>query len=494
MAFPADREVGMAARAADARHHEARLGPRTRYACPMPTNATHDANLKSWVESANDPRSDFPIQNLPLCAFVTQHNGHSHAHLGVAIGDSILDVSMLAETGFFDDGVGEGAENLRRMLHMPFWDGVASTPGVASYLRQRVQAFLNAETSVGQQGRRLRAKALVPLAGTPLIAPMRMFNYSDFYASIHHATTVGSMFRPDHPLLPNYKHVPIGYHGRASSIVVSGAEVRRPRGQRPPPDDQPSGAPTFGPCTMLDYELEVGVLVGAGSRMGEPIPIAEAPSHMLGICLVNDWSARDIQKWEYQPLGPFLAKNFATTVSPFIVTMEALEPFRCAACPRPEGDPAPLPYLVDESDRARGGIDLTLEVRLSSAQMREKNIDAITLSKSGAFKEMYWSFAQMLAHHTSNGCNVLPGDLLACGTVSGREPSERGCMLELTWAGRGSDGKPLPRKPVELPTGEKRTFLQDDDEVIMTGYAEREGFRRIGLGECRGVITPAIEA
>ncbi len=460
----------------------------------MTTNATHDPSLRSWVESANDPASDFPIQNLPLCAFVAEHNGHRHAHLGVAIGDSILDVSMLADAGYFDDAQSKDGPDLRHVLHMPFWDGVASVPGLPSLVRQRVQQFLRHDSHAGQQARRLREKALTSIAGTPMITPMRMFNYTDFYASIHHATCVGSMFRPDNPLLPNYKHVPIGYHGRASSIVVSGADIRRPRGQRPPPDDQPGAAPTFGASTMLDYELEVGALIGVGSRMGEPIAIAEAPSHLLGICLVNDWSARDIQKWEYQPLGPFLAKNFATTVSPFIVTMEALEPFRCPAYARPAGDPAPLAYLSEEGDRARGGLDLTLEVRLRSQQMRDKGMDAMVLSRSSAFKDMYWTFAQMLAHHTSNGCNMLPGDLIASGTVSGTEASERGCLLERTWAGRGPDGKPLPRKPVELPTGETRTFLQDGDEVILTGFAQREGSYRVGLGECRGTIMPAVES
>jgi fumarylacetoacetase len=316
-------------------------------------------------------------------------------------------------------------------------------------------------------------------------------NYTDFYASIHHAATVGSMFRPDNPLLPNYRHVPIGYHGRASSIVVSGTEVRRSRGQIPPPDDKPGQGPTFGPCRMLDYELEVGAFVGPGNNLGEPVPIGRAEDHIFGLCLVNDWSARDIQKWEYQPLGPFLAKNFATTISPYVVALEALEPFRCPAYRRPAGDPRPLDYLYDEQDQARGGFDITLEVWLRSAEMERRGMSPVRLSRSNAFREMYWTFAQMLAHHTSNGCNLQPGDLLASGTVSGTGPAERGCLLELTWQGRGPDAKPLPRKPIELPTGEKRVFLEDGDEVIFKGYCERDGFRRIGFGECRGKIVPA---
>jgi fumarylacetoacetase len=331
---------------------------------------------------------------------------------------------------------------------------------------------------------------------TPLIAPVRFFNYTDFYASIHHARTVGSMFRPDNPLLPNYKHVPIGYHGRASSITFSGQDIRRPRGQFAPPDSDPGAGPGFGPCKMLDYELELGMIVGVGNRMGEPVAIAEAARHFLGFCLVNDWSARDIQKWEYQPLGPFLAKNFATTVSPFIVTSEALAPFRAPAFERPAGDPKPLPYLLDDADQAAGAIDLTLEVHLRTAQMESKGLPAQRISSSRALKDLYWTPAQLLAHHTSNGCNLLPGDLLASGTVSGEAPSERGCLLELTWsgwgpAGNGEPAKPLPRRPIELPTGEKRTFLEDGDEVIFRGYAQRDGFRRIGLGECRGRIVAA---
>lgn len=452
----------------------------------MPTNETHDPALRSWVESANDPATDFPIQNLPCCAFLAEHDGHRHTHLGVVIGDQILDVSALNEAGYF----GPDGEQVVQLLRLPFWDGIASTPGLPGHLRRRLQDFLNADAHLGQQARRLRTKVLRPLKGTPLAAPMRMFNYTDFYASIDHASTVGSMFRPDNPLLPNYRHVPIGYHGRASSIIVSGAEVVRPRGQLPPPDAAPDAPPTFGPTRMLDYELEVGVLIGQASRLGEPVPVATARDHIFGLCLVNDWSARDIQKWEYQPLGPFLSKNFATTVSPLVVMLEALEPFRVPARRRTAGEPTPLPYLLDDADQAEGAIDLTLEVHLRTTRMWETGAAPVLISSSRALKDLYWTIAQLLAHHTSGGCNLLPGDLLATGTVSGSTPEERGCLLERTWQGRGPDGKPLPRRPIELPTGETRLFLEDGDEVIFKAYAQREGFRRIGLGECRGRIAP----
>ncbi len=443
--------------------------------------------LKSWLDSANDPSTDFPLENLPLCAFEATHHGHSHGHLGMAIGDQVIDISSLNEAGMFDDD----DSPLKNILRYPFWDAAVSPPELLHNLRARIRDFMTS-TAGGQQSRRLREKALRPISETPFLSPMRALNYTDFYASIHHAATVGSMFRPDNPLLPNYKHIPIGYHGRASSIVPSGTEIRRPSGQQSPPDSDPKAPPSFGPCKLLDYELEVGFFIGPGNELGHPVPIHEAEQHILGLCLVNDWSARDIQKWEYQPLGPFLAKNFATTISPFIVPLEALQPFRCPAYTRPDGDPKPLPYLFDESNQSRGGFDITLEVHLQSEQMRTKGLSPILLSKSNAFKDMYWTLAQMLTHHTSNGCNLQPGDLLASGTVSGLGPTERGCLLELTWQGNGSDGKPLPRKPVQLPSGETRTFLADGDEVVLKGYCEKEGFRRIGFGECRGRIVAAI--
>jgi fumarylacetoacetase len=303
-------------------------------------------------------------------------------------------------------------------------------------------------------------------------------DYTDFYASVHHATNVGSMFRPDSPLLPNYKHVPIGYHGRASSLVASGTPVRRPLGQTAP---GASTTPGFGASRQLDYECEVGAFVGPGNPLGEPIPIADAESRIFGLCLVNDWSARDIQRWEYQPLGPFLAKSFATTVSPWVVTLEALEPFRVPAAVRDAGDPEPLPYLRSDADRARGGVDIVLEVRLRTERMRVAGEPAARVSRA-RFATMYWTLAQMLAHHASNGCNLRPGDLLASGTVSGPERDARGCLLELAWRGT---------EPVRLPSGETRAFLEDGDEVSIVGYCERSGARRIGFGACAGVVLPA---
>ncbi|MFO0860749.1 MAG: fumarylacetoacetase [Phycisphaerales bacterium] len=454
-------------------------------------DATHNPDLKSWVESANDPSSEFPIQNLPLCAFEVTHgegeHQHSHAHPGVAIGDQILDVGLLVESGWMER---EGPEDLVDALHQPYWFGIARSPRLVQDLRVVLQKFLSDGSGGGQQIRRLRDKALLPQRETKLVAPLPIFNYTDFYASINHATTVGSMFRPDNPLLPNYKHVPIGYHGRASSIVVSGTPITRPKGQQAPPDSDPAAGPAFGPCKLLDYELEVGAYIAQGNQLGESIPIGLAHEHLLGLCLVNDWSARDIQKWEYQPLGPFLAKNFATTISPFIVTAAALAPFRRAAMERPTGDPKPLAYLWDDEDQKHGGFDITLEVFLLSEQMAAKGMQPQRLSK-GSFKDMYWTFAQMLTHHASNGCNLQSGDLIASGTVSGVSADSRGCLLELTWDGAGADGKPKPRKPIQLPTGEARTFLADGDTVIFRGSCEREGFRRIGFGECWGRIVEA---
>lgn len=439
----------------------------------LPTHtldATHDPQLSSWVASANRPDSDFPIQNLPLGVF---RRGNEPARIGVAIGDQILDLAACHRHGLFtelpsDLVVALGDTTLNRLLALgrPAW----------RLLRQHLSALLRHDAPA----QTLAADILIPQAQAELLLPATIGDYTDFYASIVHATNVGSMFRPDNPLLPNYKYVPIGYHGRASSIVVSGTPVRRPNGQTKAPQ---AAQPQFGPSRRLDYELEVGVLIGPGNALGEPIPIAEAEQHIFGVCLVNDWSARDIQTWEYQPLGPFLAKNFATSISPWIVTLEALAPFRTPAYPRPQGDPAPLPYLFDPADQAGGGIDLTLEVWLTSQQMRAQGIAPLRLSR-GSFREMYWTIAQLVAHHTSNGCNLRPGDLLASGTVSGPAREARGCLLELTWRGE---------EPISLPTGEQRRFLEDGDEVILRGWCERPGFRRIGLGECRGMILPALE-
>jgi fumarylacetoacetase len=311
-----------------------------------------------------------------------------------------------------------------------------------------------------------------------MLLPAAIGDYTDFYASLHHATRVGALFRPDNPLLPNYKYVPIAYHGRSSSVVISGTPVRRPNGQTQSGENPPG----FGPSRRLDYELEVGLFAGPGNGLGEPIPIAEAGSRIAGLCLVNDWSARDTQRWEYQPLGPFLSKNFATTISPWVITMEALAPFRCPAYPRPPTDPQPLPYLDDSRDRQSAGIDISLEVRLASERMRNEGLPPLTLSRSN-FRDMYWTPAQMVAHHTSNGCNLRPGDLLASGTVSGPEPASGGCLLELTAGGKNA---------ITLPTSEERRFLEDGDQVWLVGRCHREGYVSIGFGECAGIVLPSL--
>ncbi len=429
-------------------------------------NETHDPAARSWVESANAPDTDFPLQNLPLGVF---DRGKALTCIGVAIGDQILDLTSAAENNCVP-GIDEITEealmdeplNLLMALGSQRW----------SALRRSIFHLL-------KEGCETRAdieKCLVKQSEVHMLLPAVIGDYTDFYASIYHATNVGSMFRPDNPLLPNYKHIPIGYHGRASSIVPSGTPIHRPSGQLKLPD---TDKPTFGASKRLDYELEVGVFIGGGNELGHCIPIKEAEDHALGLCLVNDWSARDIQAWEYQPLGPFLAKSFATTISPWIVTMEALAPFRTVAFKRADGDPAPLSYLADDDNQQHGGIDLKLEVLIATKKMRDANAAPHRISH-GNFRDMYWTIGQFIAHHTSNGCNLQPGDLLASGTVSGTEKESRGCLLEMTWGGK---------EPVELPNGEKRTFLEDGDEIIMRGYCEREAATRIGFGECRGVIA-----
>lgn len=434
------------------------------------TNETHDPKLRSWVESANDPAGDFPIQNLPFGIF-SRGESREAPRIGVAIGDQILDLSTVCRAGLFGMGRAAAACSARTLNAL-----MSLGPDAASFVRAKISAVL----SHGSPERAAIEKALVPMADCEMYVPAYIDDYTDFYASAHHATNVGSMFRPDNPLLPNYKWVPIGYHGRSSSIVVSGTSLRRPNGQTREGD----APPQFGPSKRLDYEMEVGFFIGQGNDLGEPIPIDEARDHIFGLCLVNDWSARDIQTWEYQPLGPFLAKNFGTTVSPWVVTSEALLPFRSPAAERAEGDPQPLPYLDSNREREEGGIDLNVEVWLSTAKMRREGVAPLRLTR-GNLREMYWTAGQMVAHHTSNGCNLRPGDLIASGTVSGPEKDSRGCMLELTWRGT---------EPVELPGGETRRFLEDGDEVIMRGYCERDGAARIGFGECRGLIEPAIDA
>jgi fumarylacetoacetase len=354
---------------------------------------------------------------------------------------------------------------------------MALEPRQRGTLRHRLSHLLRAEGGF-VTARNDAPHVLLRQSEAQMLLPAAVGDYTDFYASLFHATNVGRMLRPDNPLLPNYKWVPIGYHGRASSLVVSGTPVARPRGQTEP---VAGGTPAFGPTRALDYELEVGAFLGPGNPLGRPVPLAEAESRIFGLCLVNDWSARDVQRWEYQPLGPFLAKSFATSVSPWVVTLEALAPFRVPAFTRPEGDPSPLPYLATDENRTQGGIDLRLEVLLSSKAMREHGRAPVSVSRSN-LKDLYWTLAQMVAHHASNGCNLRPGDLIASGTVSGGEKEARGCLLERTWRGA---------EPLALPSGEERRFLEDGDEVIFRGRCEREGFAGIGFGECRGVVVAA---
>jgi len=434
-------------------------------------NETHDPSLTSWIESANSPDTDFPIQNLPFGVF--SRRGETERRVGVAIGDKIVDIGESLSANLWS---GE-ARDVARWCDRPTLNELMQAPKDSlSKFRARLSQLLAG--TPGDEGaiNPLPPGALVQMSDARMHPPAEIGDYTDFYASIYHATNVGKLFRPDNPLFPNYKYVPIGYHGRASSIVLSGGEVNRPNGQALPPG---SATPTFGPSQMLDYEAEVGFFVGTGNELGSPIGIDDAEEHLFGVCLVNDWSARDIQSWEYQPLGPFLSKNFATSISPWVVTWEALEPYRVPSFFRPPGDPAPLPYLSSERDRNEGGIDLVVEVYIRSMMMREGHLRPSRLS-AGSLADMYWTAAQMLTHHASNGCNLRPGDLFASGTVSGPEPGSQGCMLELTR--RGAD-------PIVLPTGEERKFLHDGDEVIMRGYLRREGAARIGLGECSGLIV-----
>jgi fumarylacetoacetase len=426
-------------------------------------NATHDPQRQSWVLSANRPGDAFPIQNLPFGVFA----GAEGPAIGVAIGDQVLDLrgcsGLLAP---LPAGTVEAcaASTLNPLM--------ALGPVAWSALRARLSDLLRIDHPQAANHQQALAPHLIARAEITMLRPAVIGNYTDFYASIDHARNVGRLFRPDHPLLPNYKFVPIGYHGRASSIVLSGSAVRRPAGQIVP---SPGAAPRFAPSRALDYEIEVGFFVGPGNRLGERIDIEDAASHLFGVCLLNDWSARDIQAWEYQPLGPFLAKSFATSMSPWIVTMEALAPFRAGAYVRPAQDPAPLAYLASEKDMLEGGIDLKLEVYIRSARMDE----AVRISRSN-LRNLYWTPAQLVTHHACNGCNLQPGDLLGSGTVSGPEDESLGCLLELTRNGR---------EPISLAAGEQRGFLEDGDEVVFRGYCERDGFVGIGLGECCGTVV-----
>jgi len=415
---------------------------------------THDAALVSWLASANDPGTDFPIQNLPLGRF--RRSGEARFRIGAAIGDQIVDV---AKAGLL------ATDDMNELMR--------AGPAARMTLRQSLSRGLREGSA---DASRLRS-CLVPQSEVEMGLPCHIGDYTDFYTSIHHATSVGRQFRPDNPLLPNYKWVPIGYHGRASSIAASPETIRRPRGQFKGADD---AAPSFGPTKRLDYELEVGILVAGGNAQGDPIPIADAEAHLFGLTLFNDWTARDVQAWEYQPLGPFLSKNFASTLSPWVVTMEALAPFR-VPFERTAGDPSPLPYLDSADNRASGALDLTLEVWFSTAAMRGAGLPPQRLMQSN-FRDSYWTMAQLVAHHTVNGCNLVAGDLFGSGTQSGPAPGQGGSMLELSAGGK---------QPLRLANGESRSFLEDGDTVILRGYCERAGYRRIGFGDCAGTIAPA---
>jgi len=436
------------------------------------TDATHDPARRSWVASANG-HSDFPIQNLPLGVFSPPG---APARGGIAIGDAVFDIVAALDAGLFSGAARDAAEAAAGPTLNPL---LALGAAAREALRQRVSDLLDANGAERSRLEPLAPRLLHQASGCTLHLPAAIGDYTDFYAGIHHATNVGRLFRPDDPLLPNYKHLPVGYHGRASSVLPSGSDVRRPNGQRQPGN---GSRPDFGPSRALDLELELGIWIGPGNLLGEPIPIAEASGPVAGFCLLNDWSARDIQAWEYQPLGPFLAKNFATTVSPWVITSDALAPFRVAQPPRAADDRAPLPYLYDADDQHHGALALTLEVTLSTAAMRANGVAPHRLSRGHATEAMYWTAAQIVAHHGSGGCDLHAGDLIGTGTLSGADPSAAGSLMELSHGGKA---------PITLPNGETRAFLEDGDEVDLSARATRDGYRSIGFGACRGIIAGA---
>lgn len=427
----------------------------------MSIDHTHDPSLRSWVDSASTPDCDFTIQNLPFGVFRGDDGG---GRIGVAIGDQVLDVRAAIEDGVLDLPGDTACALCGSSLNAFMGQGRSSWRAA----RHAISALLSADTKP-------RPELLVPMSGLVMMLPATIGDYTDFYAARHHATNVGRMFRPDgDPLLPNYLHLPVGYHGRASSVVVSGTPIRRPYGQLKPDDADP----VFAPCRLLDHELEFAAFIGPGNDMGQRIDIADAMDHIFGIVILNDWSARDVQKWEYQPLGPFNAKNFASTISPWVVTIDALAPYRRPGPNREAGDPAVLDYLTPASDDM---LDVICEASIASEQMRSDGVPAQRLSH-GNLGDLTWSFAQMLAHHTSTGCPMHPGDLIGSGTISGPEEDARGCMLELTWRGTN---------PVQLPDGTERKFLLDGDELTISAWCTGEGAARIGFGSCTGVIEPA---
>jgi len=427
---------------------------------------THDPALRSWVDSANDGETDFPIQNLPFGRF-RRAGSEEPFRIGVAIGDQVLDLKMALEQCPWD------AFHYRMMEPLAAGNLYHLMALGTQARREARMALSRALRQDSLQGPFLEL-CLVPQNKVEMALPCRINDYTDFYTGIHHALAVGKLFRPDAPLLPNYKWVPIGYHGRASSIIASGQRFVRPRGQSKGND----GTPTFGPCRALDYELEMGALIGPGNALGEPVGMDQAEDRLFGMVLLNDWSARDIQSWEYQPLGPFLGKSFATTISPWVVTMDALAPFRSPA-QRPDGDPAPLPYLDSAANREQGALDIQLEVWLQTPKMKSQGSGPVKLMQSN-FTDAYWTLAQLVAHHTSNGCNLQSGDLLGTGTLSGPAAGQGGSLLELTQGGK---------QPITLPGGEQRTFLLDGDTVILRAKCEREGCVPLGFGECSGTVA-----
>ena len=431
-------------------------------------NETHNPALRSWVESAHTPDTDFPIQNLPFAVFRTR--GTSEAFRGgVAIGDQVLDLAAVAKLGLFS-GLADTA------LQATAQDKLNAFMGLGCEAWSALRLALSRALCAGASEQATLQKCLLPQSAVEYDVPARIGDYTDFYTSVHHATNIGKLFRPDNPLLPNYKWVPIGYHGRSSSIGVSGQRFHRPQGQTMAPG---ADAPQLTASKRVDIELELGVFVGSGNALGQSVPITAAEDHVLGLCLLNDWSARDLQAWEYQPLGPFLAKNFATTISPWIVTLEALAPYRLSFT-RPAEDPQPLPYLDSDANRAQGAIDIQLEVGIATPKMQSAGEQPAVVCRT-SYRHAYWTIAQMLTHHTVNGCNLQPGDLLGTGTLSGPTLDQAGALIELTQGGKN---------PLQLPNGEARVFLEDGDAVRLRGWCEKPGAARIGFGECVGTVLP----
>ena len=440
----------------------------------MNLDPTHDPRLTSWIGSANDPGCDFPIQNLPFGIF--RRRGTPEApRAAVAIGDQVLELGAAGALAGFSGEAAKAADagraaklNALAALGREYWHPLRLA------LSRALAANAPADVREALEG------CLVPLKEAELLLPVEIPDYTDFYTSLHHATNIGRLFRPDNPLMPNFKWIPIGYHGRASSVVVSGSEIVRPRGQTRAPD---AAHPAFGPCKRLDYEVELGFVCGPGNPLGTPVRIANALERVFGVVLLNDWSARDIQAWEYQPLGPFLAKSFATTLSPWVVTLDALEPYRVHSLRRPPDDPAPLPYLSDSDDRDEGGFSIEVEMYLRTAGMRDIAMPPVRLSHAN-YRDTYWTLAQLVTHHTSNGCNLRTGDLLGSGTISGAAADSAGAMIELTQNGKHS---------IKLPGGETRTFIEDGDELVQRGRCSRDGFATIGFGEAAGLVLPSLK-